>query len=131
MHHISNGYCRQYLSFSIQTLPPCLFKVNLGRRKRSCIWIHFDDVENTAARCKSCKAKIAHRSGSTTNLHRHMRRVHPAVQLEQATSHPTEDVDDHSSDIVSAIATPSTIARNSSEPASAKTSISGEWKNMS
>ena len=86
------------------------------RRKRSSIWIHFDDVENDKARCKSCKVKISHRSGFTNNLHRHLKLVHPPIELEQLRNDPTCSEyaeDDHpSSDTVSEIASTSGTALN-------------------
>ena len=52
-------------------------------RKRSQIWTHFNFLDNTKAECRVCKKKISYRSGSTNNLHRHMRTVRPSVQWEE------------------------------------------------
>lgn len=52
-------------------------------RKRSKIWTHFNNINQTKAECRVCKTKISYRAGSTNNLHRHMRTVHPSVQLEE------------------------------------------------
>ncbi|XP_077155210.1 E3 SUMO-protein ligase ZBED1-like [Ranitomeya variabilis] len=52
-------------------------------RKRSSIWMHFDNIDNTKAECKICKFKLSYRAGSNTNLHRHIRNVHPTVQIEE------------------------------------------------
>ena len=40
--------------------------------------------------CGVLKVKISYRAGSTNNLHRHIRTVHPSVQLEEKrqTSEP-------------------------------------------
>lgn len=50
-------------------------------RKHSSIWNHFNDVDNVKAQCRICQKKISHKAGSTHNLHRHMRTVHPIVKL--------------------------------------------------
>ncbi|KAK4315219.1 hypothetical protein Pmani_013547 [Petrolisthes manimaculis] len=62
-------------------------------RKRSSIWVHFTHVEKDRAQCKVCNVHISHQSGSTNNLHRHLRRVHPTVQLGKSTQseHSEED----------------------------------------
>ena len=61
-------------------------------RKISSIWMHFDSCDNIKAQCRICKVKLSYRAGSTNNLNRHLRTVHPAVQLEekrQASMHFT------------------------------------------
>lgn len=52
-------------------------------RKRSNIWIHFIDRDNGKAECRVCKVMISYRAGSTNNLHRHVRVVHPTTVLEK------------------------------------------------
>lgn len=52
-------------------------------RKRSKIWMHFNNIGNTNAKCRVCKVKISYRAGSANNLHRHIRTVHPSVQLQE------------------------------------------------
>ncbi|MEQ2199719.1 hypothetical protein XENOCAPTIV_009392 [Xenoophorus captivus] len=64
-----------------------------GTRKRSSIWQKFKDVGKDKAEGFHCKMRITLRAGSTTNLHRHIRTVHPTVQLEEkgpASSPPTD-----------------------------------------
>ncbi|XP_041722424.2 zinc finger BED domain-containing protein 4-like [Coregonus clupeaformis] len=62
-------------------------------RKRSSIWLQFKDIGNKKAECLHCKTKVTIRAGSTTNLHRHTRTVHPTVQLEERgqASSPSTD----------------------------------------
>lgn len=62
-------------------------------RKRSSIWLQFKDNGNNKAECVHCKMKITLRAGSTTNLHRHMRAVHPTVQLEERGQASTPSTD--------------------------------------
>ena len=45
--------------------------------------MHFNNIDNTKAECRVCKVKISYRVGSKNNLHRHIRTVHPSVQLEE------------------------------------------------
>lgn len=52
-------------------------------RKRSKISRHFNKSDNTRAEYRVCKIQISYRAGSMSNLHRHMRTVHPSVQLEE------------------------------------------------
>lgn len=62
-------------------------------RKHSSIWNHFNDVDNVKAQCRICQNEISYKAGSTHNLHRHMRTVHPTVKLAELreTSGPTSD----------------------------------------
>lgn len=64
-------------------------------RKHSSIWMHFNNVDNVRAQCRICQNKISYKAGSTHNLHRHMRTVHPTVKLAVAelreTSGPASD----------------------------------------
>lgn len=53
-------------------------------RKRSRIWTHFNAISSSKAECNLCKVKISYRAGSTNNLHRHMRTLHPTVQVEES-----------------------------------------------
>lgn len=52
-------------------------------RKRSKIWTYFKTTSSTKAECRLCKASISYRAGSTNNLHRHLRTMHPTEQLEE------------------------------------------------
>lgn len=62
-------------------------------RKHSSIWNHFNDVDNVKAQCRICLNKISYKTGSTHNLHRHMRTVHLTVKLAELreTSGPVSD----------------------------------------
>lgn len=59
------------------------------KRKRSSIWLHFNDVGDCKAECRICKMKISIRAGSTTNMHRHLKTAHPSVQLEEREQPPS------------------------------------------
>ncbi|XP_059209004.1 zinc finger BED domain-containing protein [Centropristis striata] len=50
-------------------------------KKRSLIWSHFEHLDSLdAARCRICRMKLRrYESGSTSNLHRHMKQSHPNV----------------------------------------------------
>ncbi|KAM4018541.1 deformed epidermal autoregulatory factor 1 homolog isoform 2-T2 [Anomaloglossus baeobatrachus] len=67
-------------------------------RKRSDIWIHFKSVNNMKAECNICKRQISFRAGSTTNLLRHMRMLHPTIwsqEKRQGSSNVTPLVAEH------------------------------------
>ncbi|XP_051935570.1 E3 SUMO-protein ligase ZBED1-like [Hippocampus zosterae] len=66
-------------------------------RKRSEIWTHFNVIDNSKAACRLCKVKISHKSGSTNNLHRHIRKVHPSVQLREKRQAREPDVNEGAS----------------------------------
>ncbi|XP_034052778.1 uncharacterized protein LOC117533254 isoform X1 [Gymnodraco acuticeps] len=55
--------------------------VQVTRNKRSLIWRHFEHLDSlNAARCHICMKKIQCSDGrSTSNLHRHLSKRHPAV----------------------------------------------------
>ncbi|XP_033971926.1 uncharacterized protein LOC117471193 isoform X2 [Trematomus bernacchii] len=55
--------------------------VQVRRNKRSLIWRHFEHLDSlNAARCHICMKKIQCSDGrSTSNLHRHLSKRHPAV----------------------------------------------------
>ena len=42
-----------------------------------------DGRKHSKIECRICKVKISYEAGSTNNLHRHIRTVHPSVQLEE------------------------------------------------
>lgn len=54
-------------------------------QKRRNIWRHFNWLksDDNRAECRVCKLKLSVRGGSTNSLHRHMRTLHPTVQLEE------------------------------------------------
>ncbi|XP_034536590.1 uncharacterized protein LOC117810753 isoform X2 [Notolabrus celidotus] len=57
------------------------FIVSRRRGKRSVIWRHFEFLESTSsAQCRICLKELqCSEGGSTSNLHRHMSKRHPAV----------------------------------------------------
>ena len=63
-------------------------------RKRSKIWNHFNFLDNTKAECRVCKKRISYRAGSTNNLHRYLRTVHPSVQWEDKTQSVECDINE-------------------------------------
>lgn len=52
-------------------------------RKRSSILIHFIDLDNGKAECRISRVKISWLAGSTNNLQKHMKVVHPPTLLEK------------------------------------------------
>ncbi|XP_031170181.1 uncharacterized protein LOC116060640 isoform X2 [Sander lucioperca] len=50
-------------------------------RKRSSIWMHFSNKGNDKAECNICRSNLSYKSGSTNNLHRHLKSHHPGVQV--------------------------------------------------
>lgn len=53
----------------------------MSARKRSDIWMHFDAVTPSQARCHGCKTTISSHGGSTSNMRRHLKTKHPTVLL--------------------------------------------------
>lgn len=52
------------------------------KRKTSEIWCFFRAVDDTFALCNICKAKLSYKT-TTTNLSKHMNRMHPTSALSQ------------------------------------------------
>ncbi|KAH8383464.1 hypothetical protein KR009_008860 [Drosophila setifemur] len=52
------------------------------KRKTSEIWCFFRAVDDTFALCNICKAKLSYKT-TTTNLSKHMNRMHPTTALSQ------------------------------------------------
>ncbi|XP_022219418.1 uncharacterized protein LOC111072090 [Drosophila obscura] len=53
------------------------------KRKTSEIWCFFRAVDDTFALCNICKAKLSYKT-TTTNLSKHMNRMHPTSSLSQS-----------------------------------------------
>ncbi|XP_055081625.1 delta-aminolevulinic acid dehydratase isoform X2 [Periophthalmus magnuspinnatus] len=53
-------------------------------RKRSNVWLQFSDMGDNRAECKVCHTSISYKAGSTTNLHRHFRKIHPELQMAES-----------------------------------------------
>ncbi|KAI4831094.1 hypothetical protein KUCAC02_002691 [Chaenocephalus aceratus] len=66
--------------------------VQVTRNKRSLIWRHFEHLDSlNAARCHICMKKIQCSDGrSTSNLHRHLSKRHPAVLYSAARRRQAE-----------------------------------------
>ncbi|XP_017085121.2 LOW QUALITY PROTEIN: uncharacterized protein LOC108117279 [Drosophila eugracilis] len=56
------------------------------KRKTSEIWCFFRAVDDTFAVCNICKAKLSYKT-TTTNLSKHMNRMHPTSGLGRSTKH--------------------------------------------
>ena len=86
--------------------------------KQSSIWVHFINVDNVRAQCRICQHKISYKAGSTYNLHRQMRPVHPTVKLavveRRETSGPASDSGGASVSTQSSRPTPRPTATQSS-----------------
>lgn len=94
-------------------------------RKRSSIWMHFIICDNTKAECRICKMKLSYRAGSTNNLHRHMRTVHPTVQLEEKRQASVSATASASTTTVAAAAAVSTLQTSGTpQPTARQSSIS-------
>lgn len=51
----------------------------MAPRKRSDMWNHFTELENSKAKCGYCSNSYSVAGGSFGNLRRHLKTVHPAV----------------------------------------------------
>ncbi|XP_016961431.1 uncharacterized protein LOC108032111 [Drosophila biarmipes] len=56
------------------------------KRKTSEIWCFFRAVDDTYALCNICKAKLSYKT-TTTNLSKHMNRMHPTAGLGRASNY--------------------------------------------
>ncbi|XP_060769742.1 uncharacterized protein LOC132879973 isoform X2 [Neoarius graeffei] len=61
----------------------------MSQRKRSTVWAHFTREPNNKATCNICQKSISFKSGSTNNLHRHLKTQHPAVRVTGLRTGPT------------------------------------------
>ncbi|XP_045489684.1 uncharacterized protein LOC110995014 isoform X2 [Pieris rapae] len=67
------------------------------RRKYSPLWTHFEDTGNKRAKCNYCSREIAVSKSSIGSLGRHLKTVHPAVNIKNVmedTQEATSDSDD-------------------------------------
>jgi len=85
-------------------------------RKRSKIWTHFNYIDQTKAACRFCKTKISYRAGSTNNLHRHLRTVHPSVQLEEKRQASEPNINEGASMSTATVAATAVSTASSSTP---------------
>ena len=76
----------------------------LRQRKRSDIWNFFTDLGDGKAKCNFCSKQISYKSGSTFNLARQVRNMHPAntllVECLTLTSLPSDKNPDNPAIIV-------------------------------
>lgn len=91
--------------------------------------MHFNNLNNTKSECRICQIKISYRAGSTNNLHRHIRTVHPTVQLEEkrqasvpATEH--ENASASTGTVAAAVSTATPQASGTPRPVATQSSIS-------
>ncbi|XP_029354246.1 uncharacterized protein LOC115041090 isoform X2 [Echeneis naucrates] len=73
----------------------------MGQRKRSSIWMHFSIDRDGKATCNICQKSISFKSGSTNNLHRHLKTLHPIVEVAAGGKEPAESDNNESVDEVS------------------------------
>lgn len=60
-------------------------------RKRSNIWLHFDEAGPQKAKCKLCNAILSGQGGTTSNYKKHLQTKHPTALLMQVREeHSTE-----------------------------------------
>ncbi|KAM4028706.1 E3 SUMO-protein ligase ZBED1-like isoform 1-T1 [Anomaloglossus baeobatrachus] len=76
VHHLHQRLLKHR---GVQMSLPKTDKKMAESRKRSDIWIHFKSINKMKAECNTCKRQISFRAGSTTNLLRHMRMLHPTT----------------------------------------------------
>lgn len=55
----------------------------MASRKRSNVWIHFEEVGPQKAKCRICKKIFSGLGGSTSNFRRHLQNKHPTALLIQ------------------------------------------------
>ncbi|XP_044140147.1 E3 SUMO-protein ligase ZBED1-like isoform X1 [Bufo gargarizans] len=53
--------------------------LRMASRKRSNIWIYFEEIGPQKAKCKICKNTFSGRTGSTSNFKRHLKNKHPTL----------------------------------------------------
>lgn len=87
-------------------------------RKRSNIWLHFDEAGPQKAKCKLCNIILSGQGGSTSNYRRHLQTKHPTALLVQVRQ---ED----STESTSASGTASTAAVSSDTASTSTASTSG------
>jgi len=78
--------------------------------------VHFSLEENSKAKCSICQKVISFKSGSTNNLHRHLKTQHPTLQLTGLRAEP--DSDNNSDTDVSIASSASTSSANAATSAS-------------
>ncbi|CAG9828575.1 unnamed protein product [Diabrotica balteata] len=51
-------------------------------QKKSAIWLHFTSVNEEKVKCNICSTIYSHKSGTTSNLRKHMKTKNPLVIVE-------------------------------------------------
>lgn len=87
-------------------------------RKRSNIWLHFDEAGSQKAKCKLCSIILSGQGGSTSNYRRHLQTKHPTALLVQVRQ-------EESTKSTSASGTASTVAVSSDTASTSSASTSG------
>lgn len=65
----------------------------MAPRKRSDMWNHFSELDNSKAKCGYCSKILSIAGGSFGNLQRHIKTVHPAVLISKAKERMDIDED--------------------------------------
>lgn len=68
----------------------------MAPRKRSDMWNHFTELENSQAKCVYCSKILSIAGGSFGNLSRHIKSVHSAILISEAKQ--IMDIDDNPDD---------------------------------
>ncbi|CAI6358589.1 unnamed protein product [Macrosiphum euphorbiae] len=98
----------------------------MAPRKRSDIWNHFTELEDSKAKCRYCSNKYSVAGGYFGNLRRHLKIVHPAVIISKAIVTSDEShVDDPADDgpPVETLIVPDTSGVKPSQPTQTQSSI--------
>lgn len=61
------------------------------RKKRSPIWTHFEQSDLHEAKCLYCSIRLKSTNGTTSNLSRHMQRLHPTIPIIVTRQNDTTD----------------------------------------
>lgn len=66
----------------------------MAPRRKSDMWNHFTELENSKAKCGYCNKILSIAGGSFGNLSRHIKTVHPAVLVSKVVNSDENLVDD-------------------------------------
>ncbi|XP_053556003.1 zinc finger BED domain-containing protein 4-like [Bombina bombina] len=79
----------------------------MASRKRSSIWIHFDEVGPQKVKCKLCNNILSGQGGTTSNFWRHLQSKHPTALLMQVRQEDSAETTQASTSGGTIISTPS------------------------
>ncbi|CAI6353411.1 unnamed protein product [Macrosiphum euphorbiae] len=94
----------------------------MAPRKRSDIWNHFTELEDSKAKCGYCSNKYSVAGGYFGNLRRHLKTVHPAVIISKAIVTSDESPADDGPPVETLIV-PGTSGVKPSQPTQTQSSI--------